>query len=105
MVRLWLGWGFDNDKWHDIIYCGTSVSIISVNLTGNELTILGQTNIWIKFKHIKKVQEIEALVRQEDCNESLIGLDSLQDMGIIHKDFPFPMNKTTGDTYYLSWKC
>ena len=62
-------------------------------MTGNEPTILEQTNIWIKFKHIKKVQEIEALVCKEESDESLIDLDSLQDMEIIHKDFPLPMNK------------
>ena len=58
------------------------------SLTRNELTILGQTNIWIK-----KVQEIEALVCKEESDESPIDLDSLQDMGIIHNNFPLPMKK------------
>ena len=62
-------------------------------------SILGQTNIWIKLKNIKKVQEIEALVCKEKSDESLIDLDSLQDKGTIHKDFPFPMNKMPFDTY------
>ena len=62
-------------------------------------TILGQINTWIKFKHIKKVQEIDALVCKEESDESLIDLDFLQDMGIIHKDFPLPMNKTAVDAY------
>ena len=48
-------------------------------------TILGQINIWIKFKHIKKVQEIDALVCKEESDESLIDLDSLQDMEMLMK--------------------
>ena len=91
--------------------CGTSVSIIPMNIakrngikwrpvdpdepnysgvTGTQRTILGQTNKWIKFTTMKKTQEISALVCQEESEESLIDLDSLKDMGIIHKDFPSP---------------
>ena len=46
-----------------------------------------------KFKYIKKAEEIEALICKEESNESLIDLDTLQDMDIIHKDFPLPLNK------------
>ena len=56
-------------------------------VTGTQLTILGHTNIWIKFITMKKAQEISARVCQEQSEESLIDLDSLKDMGIIHKDF------------------
>ena len=80
---------------------GTSVSIIPVNIakrngikkgpvnpdepnhsgvTGTQLTVLGQTNIWIKLSTVKKTQEISALVCQEESEESLIGLDSHKDM-------------------------
>ena len=31
---------------------------------------------------------------QEESEESLIDLDSLKDMGIIHKDFPLPIDAT-----------
>ena len=41
---------------------------------------------------MKKTQKISALVCQEESEESLIDLDSLKDMGIIHKDFPLPIN-------------
>ena len=49
---------------------GTSVSIVPINIAerngiGTQLTILGQTNIWIKFSTMKKAQEISALVCQE----------------------------------------
>ena len=87
---------------------GTSVSIILVSIskrngikwialdpdepnyssmTTNELTILGQTNIWIKFKHIKKAQEIEALVCEEESDENPIDFDFLQDMEILFIEF------------------
>ena len=94
---------------------GTSVSIIPVNIakrngikwrrvnpdepnysgiTGTQPNILGQTNIWIKFTTMKKAQEISALVCQEQSEESLIDIDSLKDMGIIHKDFPLPIDES-----------
>ena len=46
----------------------------------------------IKFSTIKRAQEISALVCQEEGEESLIDLDSLKDVGIIHKDFPLPID-------------
>ena len=61
--------------------------------TGTKLTLLGQTNMWIKFKNIKKTKEIVALVCKEESDESLIDLDSLQVMGIIYKDFPLPIDR------------
>ena len=93
---------------------GTSVSIIPVNIakkngikwrpndqdepnysgiTGIQLTILGQTNVIIKFSTIKKPREISALVRQEEGEESLIDLDSLKDMGMgsSTKNSPSPL--------------
>ena len=45
------------------------------------------------FSTLKKAQEILALVCQEESEESLVDLDSLQDIGIIHKDFPLPIDK------------
>ena len=75
---------------------GTSVSIIPINIankrngiswrtldpdepnysgiTGNQLSILGQTNIMVKFSTIKKAQEISALVCKEEA--SLISIPS-----------------------------
>lgn len=68
-----------------VAYTGTSVSFIPINIAkrngikwrpldqdepnyrgvlGTQLTILGQTNIWIKFSTLKKAQEISALVCQ-----------------------------------------
>ena len=44
-------------------------------------------------KSIKKAQEIIALVCKDESDESLIDSDSLQDMGIIDKDFPFPIDR------------
>ena len=41
---------------------------------------------------MRNTQEILALVCQEESEESLIDLDSLKDMGIIHKDFPLPID-------------
>ena len=41
----------------------------------------------------KKVQEIEAPLCKEESDESLIDLDSRQDMGIIHKDFSLQISK------------
>ena len=64
-------------------------------MAGNDLTILGQTNIWIKFKHIKKVQEIEALVCKEESAEDSINLDSIQ------SDVETQTNKKHGDEYML----
>ena len=58
------------------------------DVTGTKHTILGETNIWIKLNNIKEAQEIIALVCKEESNESLVDLDSLEEMGIIHKDFP-----------------
>ena len=48
----------------------------------------------IKFTTIKREQEISALVCQEEGEKSLINIDSLKDMGmgIIHKEFPLPMD-------------
>ena len=48
----------------------------------------------MKFSTMKKTQEISALVCQEESEESLIDLDSLKDMGIIHKDFPLPIDES-----------
>ena len=93
---------------------GTSVSIIPLSIakrngikwrpldpdepnnssvTGTKLTILGQINIWIKFNTLKKAQEIQSLVCKKESEESLVDLDSLQEMGIIHKDFPLPIDR------------
>ena len=47
-------------------------------ITGTKLTILGQTNIWVKFNTLKKAQEILALVCKEESEESLVDLDSIQ---------------------------
>lgn len=55
-------------------------------ITGTQLTILGPTNTMIKFSSIKRAQKISTLVCQEEGEESLIDLDSLKNMGIIHKD-------------------
>ena len=92
---------------------GTPVSIISFNIakkngikwyeldpdeqnysgiTGNQLSILGQTTITIKFTTIKRTQVISALVCREEGEESLIDLDTLKEMGVVHEDFPLPMD-------------
>ena len=88
---------------------GTPVSIVPVNIakkngiklyeldadepnysgiTGNQLSILGQTKIIIKFTTIRKAQSISALVCREEGEKSLINLDTLKEMGVIHDNFP-----------------
>ena len=46
------------------------------------------------YSNIRKAQEIEALVCKDESNESLIDLDTLQDIEIIHKEFQIPLNKS-----------
>ena len=94
---------------------GSPVSIIPVNIAkkngikwweldadepnysgiiGNQLSILGQTTITIKFTTIRKAQSIPVLICREEGEESLIDLDTLKDMGVVHDNFPLPIDPT-----------
>ena len=87
---------------------GSPVSIVAVNIakkngikwweldadelnysgiTGNQLSILGQTTITIKVTTIRKAQSIPVLICIEEGEESLIDLDTLKDMTI----FPYQL--------------
>ena len=61
-------------------------------ITENQLSILCQTTITVKFSTIKRAQTVSALVCREEDEESLIDLDTLKSMGVIHDDFPLPMD-------------
>ena len=77
---------------------GTPVSILVNNakkngIKWNELDpgepnyIIGQTTITVKFSTIKRAQTVSALVCREEGEESLIDLDTLKNMGIIHDKY------------------
>ena len=63
-------------------------------ITGNQLSILGQTTITIKFTTIRKAQSIPVLICREEGEESLIDLDTLKDMGVVPDNFPLPIDPT-----------
>ena len=61
-------------------------------ITGNQLNILGQGTITVKFTTIKKTASIPVLICREEGDECIIDLDALKEMGVVHKEFPLPID-------------
>ena len=65
-----------------------------MNITNEELTILGQTTAFIKLDLVKHPVKLNFLVCTDDGDEGLLSLDTLKELSIIPKDFPLPMDKS-----------
>ena len=63
-----------------------------VGVTGVELDILGQANVWTVFDNIKGGHKLQVLIARQKVEEILIYLDTLIDLSIIPPDFPLPQN-------------
>ena len=61
-------------------------------ITGNQLNILCQATITIKFTTIKMAASIPVLICRDEGEECIIDLDALKDMGVVHKEFPLPID-------------
>ena len=63
-----------------------------VGVTGVEVDILGQANVWTVFDNIKGGHNLQVLVARQQAEEILIDLDTLIDLSIIPPDFPLPQD-------------
>ena len=61
--------------------------------SGHSLTVIGQTSMYVKFKHMKNTRELRALVVEEEGQEVLVDLETLINWGIIPDCFPLPMDE------------
>ena len=92
---------------------GTSVIILPVNIarrngiswtqidddepkysgvTGVEVDVMGQANVWTVFDNIRGGHNMQVLVTRQEAEEILVDLDTLIELSIVPADFPLPQN-------------
>ena len=60
----------------------------------HELEVVVQTVSFVKFDTNKHPVKLEFLVVADDGDESLLSLDTLNDLSFVHKEFPLPMDRS-----------
>ena len=63
------------------------------SVTNQVLTIIGQTQAYVKLDLVKTTICLEFLICTDDGDEALLCLDTLKDLTVVPHDFPNPINK------------
>ena len=61
-------------------------------MTGVEVDVMGQANVWAVFDNIKGGHNIQVLITRQEAEEILIDLDTLIDLSLVPPDFPLPQD-------------
>ena len=61
-------------------------------VAGMQLAVIGQTEMFIKFKTMRNTKVLRGIVCEEEGDEILVDLDTLIKWSIIPKSFPLPMD-------------